>query len=547
MHPVTYALWARCDGHDGARPGTQPRLKRNVRNAEIVTHTQVTDREQGDHMTSYGRVARLTALALATGTLVAAGAGSAGAANTTKTTYTATGGGSVLRLTVNLPVALPNIGNTLTQDLVLTGSNARTGDAAAAITSSILGANGNVPLVSGLLDKSVQAEYGKPQPAAINTWPDTGVLGITGKLLSLESKAGNPNVDGTVAHSLSTVSDLRIEGAGNLDAVLSALTAQLQTVLNQALGSLGSTGSTAGATGTLTTTVGTVLDTLVSQVNAITQNAIAGQTQQVADAIKAATQAVLDQVNLLPSKLQAQLKAATTDTSLLHIGLIQSEQTVTRAAGTVTSDSAQKLVGVSVLGGLVTVDGLTSAATASLGDGLTKATQDVGRNAVLKVNVGPDLLTAEVTNGLTAALGGSALPTEVVTAVNGALDQITSLLNTVLGATLNPTKVGTNVATADKASSSVNAAELVVNPALPGVGALFPKPLVDIQFVPSAAEVVKAQSTIHPAVITPAKAGSAPHALAQTGAELPLTGAVAAALMGLAAVARRRRAGGLAE
>src|SRR5262249_6697318 len=103
-------------------------------------------------MTSNGRVARLTALALATGTLVAAGAGTAGATATDKTIYTASGGGSVIRLTVNLPVAVPGIGNTLTQDLVITGSNVRTGDAAAAVTHSILGANGNVPVVSGLLD-----------------------------------------------------------------------------------------------------------------------------------------------------------------------------------------------------------------------------------------------------------------------------------------------------------------------------------------------------------------------------------------------------------
>jgi hypothetical protein len=498
-------------------------------------------------MTSYGRVARLTALALATGTLVAAGAGSAGAASTTKTTYTATGGGSVLRLTVNLPVALPGIGQSITQDLVLTGSNVRTGDAAAAITSSILGANGNVPLVSGLLDKSVRAEYGKPQPAAVNSWPDTGVLGITGKLLSLESKAGSPNVDGTVAHSLSTVTDLRIEGAGNLQAVLDALTSQLQTIVNQAIGTVGGSSSTGTVTAPVTSTVSGLVNTLTAQLDALTQNT----TAPLSDAAKQAVQTVIAQLDALPAlllnQLTAKLQAASADTSLLRIGLIQSEQTVSRHAGVVTSDSTQKLVGVSVLGGLVTLDGLSSAATAVLGNGISKATPDLGRNGLLHAAINKDLLTVDVNNGLTAALGSSALPAEVVTAVNGALAQIGTVLNGLLGASLNQTNVGSNTATADKASSSVNAAQLVVNPAIPGLSSAA-KPLIDIQFVPSAAEVVKAQSVVNSTpVVTPAKAGSAPHALAATGAELPLTGAVAAALMGLAALARRRRAGGIAE
>src|SRR6185369_377051 len=112
----------------------------------------------GDHMTSTGRVARLTALALATGTLVAAGAGTAGATSTQKTDFTASGGGSVIHLTVNLPAQLGDalkplgVPMTLTQDIVLTGGAIRTSDVKAVATST-LGANGNVVALSGLLDK----------------------------------------------------------------------------------------------------------------------------------------------------------------------------------------------------------------------------------------------------------------------------------------------------------------------------------------------------------------------------------------------------------
>ena len=128
-------------------------------------------------MTSTGRVARLTALALATGTLVAAGAGTAGAASTnTKTAFTATGGGSVIRLTINIPSQLApltgavGLPQTLTQDIVLTGGAVRTSDVKA-IATSMLGANGNVPVLKDLLNKSVVAEYGKPAPAAYSLLP----------------------------------------------------------------------------------------------------------------------------------------------------------------------------------------------------------------------------------------------------------------------------------------------------------------------------------------------------------------------------------------
>jgi hypothetical protein len=206
----------------------------------------------------------------------------------------------------------------------------------------------------------------------------------------------------------------------------------------------------------------------------------------------------------------------------------------------VTSTSTNKLVGVSVLGGLVTVDGLTSEASAKLGNGISQADADKGQNALLKVNV-KDLLSAEVTNGLEATLASPVLPAEVVSAVNAALAQITTLLNGVLGATLTQTGLGEQIETPNHAASSVSAARLVVNPTLPGLGtALFDKPLLDVQFVPATADVVKANAAVPPTVTTPASAHSTP-VFAPTGANFALTAPIAISLMGLAVVARRRR------
>lgn len=500
-------------------------------------------------MTSTGRVARLTALALATGTLVAAGAGTAGAATTQKTDFTASGGGSVIRLTINLPSQLAPVLQTaglpqsLTQDLVLTGGNIRTADVKA-IATSTLGANGNVVALSGLLDKTVTAEYGKPAPAPFTVLPAElknalAGFGIHVSALELNSTANNPTVDGQVSHSLSTVANLTVEGTGVLDSILAALNAQLSAILSTALGTQNE--SQTEAIGGVTTTVGNTVTGLLDQVTDQLDTVSAGATGPTSTQIKDAVDAVIAQLDLLPSLLSAKLKSAAEDTSLLKVGLIESEQTVDRAAGVVTSTSANKLVGVSVLGGLVTVDGLTSQATAKLGNGVSEATADKGQNALLKVNV-EGLLSAEVTNGLNVALGSDVLPPAVVTAVNGALAQIAGVLNGVLGATLTQTAVGQQIEEANHAASSVSAARLVVNPTLPGLGtALFDKPLLDIQFVPAAADVVKANAVVPPTVTTtPGKAAAQP-VMARTGANFALTGPIAVGLMGLALVARRRR------
>ena len=149
------------------------------------------------------------------------------------------------------------------------------------------------------------------------------------------------------------------------------------------------------------------------------------------------------------------------------------------------------------------------------------------------------MLHATLGSDLGVDLTSDLLPAEVTSAVQTALNQITALLNGVLGATLTQTKVGEQIETPNHAASSVSAAHLVVNPALPGVGALFDKPLLDISFVPAEADVVKAQASTPPAVITPGK--SATHQFAPTGANFGLTAPIAVTLMGLAVVARRRR------
>lgn len=486
-------------------------------------------------MTSTGRVARLTALALATGTLVAAGAGTAGASSTQKTDFTATGGGDVLTLTVNLPVAIPGVGDTITTNLVSTGSTLRTADVKA-VTTSALGTGSKPELLASLLDNSITAEYGKAQPAAQNLFPAAlSQLGISGDLLSLTSKASNPLVDGTVAQSVSKVAELRVGDLANLNAVLNALVSQLTAAFDTALGTLNLTSSQAAALGIdpqalPTSTVTSTLTGLVNQITAATgtdNTAVNTLVQQLNN-----LPATLS--NLLTSTLKSKLTAAAADPSLLHVGEIISKQDLTRQAGVVRSTSSETLTDISALGGLITVKALKSSATAALGNGVAEATPMADdTDGIASVHV-EGILDATLGKDLGIDLTSTALPADVVTAVNGALAQITDLLSGLLQPVLTSGQTSRTV-TADRVSAAASAATFTVNP-----GGLFAKPLLSLALAPSNAEVVKANSAVLPTVTTPAAAHSTP-VFAPTGANFALTAPIAISLMGLAAVARRRR------
>ena len=481
-------------------------------------------------MASNGRVARLTALALATGTLVAAGTGTAGAANSTSNDVFTAGnaaGNGIIHLELNLPIALPGIGQHLVQDLVVTNSAVRTGTSPAALASAVLGQNGNVPLLSDLLKGASTATLEQPNGENRSGLPILGnTLGIAG-LLNMSSSVKNPNVDGTISQSMSSVADLHLDGAGVLDAVLKPV---LDT-LNATLGSLKLTpGST--ASNTVTPTVTTVVNTLLGTLNQATNNSSAPVTAPV----KAAVDQVVVLLQGLLNNLNLGVSSLSTDSSLLNVGLIQSEQTVTRAAGTVTSTVNNKLIGVKVLGGLISVDGLTSSASAALDKLGNPVATPAATGTLVQANLA-DIITAKVTDQIKVLLGGSvggALPAGVLDQVNAAIASLTALLKDVLGIQFFGPKAGTQVSKHNEASSEVIPAQLIVNPLKTAA------PLMRITFVPAAASVVRAESVT---AITPVTQITTPLAaqLPRTGANLPLTGVVATALMGLAVVARRRR------
>ncbi len=503
-------------------------------------------------MTSNGRVARLTALALATGTLVAAGAGAASAGTATNDAYTAGnttsvfGSQGIISLEINLPAGIPGVLPAhIVQDLVVTKSNTRSGTSPAAVSTALLAAGGNVDLLNTLLGKDFGTTATLTNPDGVATGPSpvlANVLGVAG-LLQTKAMVRNPNVDGVISKSTSSVADLQIDGAGVLDAVLKPLLDQVNSVLGP-LNFAPASGS-AAPTETLTPTVTNVVNVLAGTLAQATNGATTPATQPVQDAVKQATD-LLDQ---LLANLNLKLDDVTSlglDDTLLGVDLIQSEQTVTRAAGTVTSTTNNKLVGVNVLGGLIKVDGLVSQAQAALdANGNPVQGLPVTGGKLVVANIA-DLLTAQVTNKLEVLLGGAlgdALPPAVLAQVNSLIATLTALTNDLLGVRFNGSDpaANSNVAEKNRSEQSVSPAVLTVDP-LKNPAA----PLLRIKFVPAAASVVRAQSAAPVTQVTIAPPQTVT-SLPRTGANLPLTGAAATALIGLAMVARRRRLAHLAE
>lgn len=479
-----------------------------------------------------GHIARLTALAVATGTLVVSGVGPASAATTTTTEriFDATGAASVLRIELNLPAAVPGLlPQNIVQDIALTDGAVRTGSKPLALGNAFIGRNGNVALLQQLLGGGASssmdnrsASYASPAGAL----PENP-LGLVGGILTAVSEVGDPNVDGLVSSSTSRIASLELGGAGALDSILAPVQAALQQALGATAGAVAPTADGGSPLAPVTTTVTDVLNTALDALDEVTSDA----TAPVTDAVKAAVAQITAEINALLADLTSQVSALSATDSLLDIGLIETAQTVTRTGETVTSTATNKLVGIDLLGGLINVGGIESTAIASLGDGVTSA----DASATILEAALSDLVSIELTDRLETLLGGQVgalLPTDVLDQVNSALAQVTDLLGQTLGLQTPLQATTSKSATADEATAQVNPAALVLDP-LRNAAA----PLLRIGFVPASASV-KAQS-IASTVVTAAPTATAT-SLPRTGGSIPLALA-GTALLGVALVARRRR------
>lgn len=465
---------------------------------------------------------RLIALALVTGTLVASGVGPASAATTgtTERVYAASGAGSVLRIEINLPAAVPGLlPRHIVQDVVLADGAARSGASPVAVANAYLGRGGNVGPLQGRLDGKAQASLRRRSDSYALASTPGNPLGLTGAALSAVSRAGSPDADGPVSTSTASLASLQLTGAGALGSVL----ASLQAVLDQALGA--TTGATASGSpaAPVTTTVSEVLGTVLTTLDGVTS----GATTPVSDAVKDAVAQVTAAINTLLADLAAQVGALSATDALLDVGRVRATQTITRAGQTVTSSVVDELAGIDVLGGLVKVGGIRSSAVASLG-GRTSSSSATA--TVLMAQVG-DVVSLDVADGLRTLLGGPVgglLPADVLAQVTAALAQVTDLLASTLGLQAPVQATTSKSATADRASAAVTPASLVLDPFKSGTA-----PLLRLGFAP-------AQATVEARTLTRTVTTAAPASLPRTGGSAPLALA-GTALLGVALVAHRRR------
>jgi hypothetical protein len=396
----------------------------------------------------------------------------------------------------------------------------------AAETTAVLG-KGNIPAVSDLLSDFTKAALGAKTEDTKPGLADINQNGIKVQLLPLSSKVANPatTANGVVSKSSSAVAHIGIAlPLSALDAVTAPVTDALDTALGTA------SGSTDAATGQVTSAVNSALDSL----NAATDN----QSAPVTAPVQAAVDSAVSTLNSTLSGLTSTLTGLSSATNLVSLDSITSDQTITRNGAALTSNVANTVKNIDVLNGLVKVAAVTSEATATAGGapGTAKATTNA---PVFKVDIANGALTALLDqNGLNiGGTVGSALPADLQSQVNGALDAVNGLLNEVAGVDVAMGEGKTQAAPdGTSAAAAVASTVLTVDPPVLHTAGLLPagKKLVTLELVSANAAVA---NQVVPAV---APAAVAPKALPRTGGSLPL-GIAATVILGAALVIRRRR------
>ena len=475
---------------------------------------------------SKGHLARLTALAVATGTLVAVGAAPAGAAGAVENRMTASGTGSALKITVNLPAALAGtpLGQRIEQTISLTDGSVSTVSGPLAATTAVLG-KGTTPVLSELLNKTTSATLSGAREQTSSAFA-IDQAGISLSVLPLVSKVADPAVDGVLAQSNSGVARVKV-GALALPQV-AAVTAPVTTALETALGTT-SAGTTAAA-GTVTDTVNTAIATL----NGATQDKATPVTAPVQAAIDTAVGTLTETLTDLTGTVD--LLGSATD--LVTIDSVISDQTISRKGNAVTSAVSNQVKGINVLNGLVKISAVESAATAVAG-GTAGSGSATTKAPVLDVSLADGALTAIVDEAGLNVGGtiGDALPADLEGAVNGAVDAVTALLAEQVGLDVQIGKGATSVSPDGTSSAAaVNATKVIINPV--ALAALMPagEKFMTLELV-TANAAVGSQLVAPPAEVPT----TTPVSLPRTGGESALA-AIAVTLIGGALVIRRRRA-----
>jgi len=461
------------------------------------------------------RAGRLTALALATGTLVVAGTGSAGAAVVAvPDVFGGKAQGTAIHIEVNLPVAIPIPGlgtvTGLVQDISFTeGTTAKDVTNVLSNAKAVLG-NGALTPLNIIAEASLT---GKPSDSKSLVSIPVNPL-ISGGIGTITSSVSPESATSALTStSSSSLASLRIGLGGLTDSL--PLKTDLDSALNQVQATVDST------QGTLTSTINTALDTL----NQVSGGATAPVAAQV--------EAVESQLTTLLDQLQGTLTNLTADSDLLSLNLLESTNTITRKGDMVEARALSAIGGLDVLAGLVHVDAVKTESFSSA-NGVKGAAAADSLTTVLGLKVA-DVLDLKLTDkGLSGTVAGQSLPPAAQDAVNTVINSVNGLLATAGVNIVYGQKTSTVDPNGKSASSSSQGVGIIVNPPVLGLA----KPLLAVQLVPAGTAVNAARLAKPAAPVTPRV--NTPRSLPRTGA--PETVAiVGAGLVATAAVVSRRR------
>jgi LPXTG-motif cell wall-anchored protein len=484
------------------------------------------------------RGAAAAAFALASGTLLAtvAVATPAGAASTgAPAFYSGATQANVLGVTLNLPVTLPGIPNPAALGLIsatgtalhntLNGARTNVSRSVAGLANGSLVTQGTIgSVLGGALAKTVIATDAAPSAQyALASIPQNVLLsGDVGKLVA------------NVLHPLANVtSDANLASltGGTISNILGAnVTQQIQQAYDQAVQQL------VGQSSSDPTVVNQVVNTIQSVLNQVTQQA-GGSTSPVGNTLQGLNDAITQLVSQIRS---GSILSDILNKSLISVNALDAKQSINQVSNGVHSVAHSGLLGLSLLGGLVTVNGLTSDASA-FANGMPGQAHAAVNPVLANANVDHGLLNVTLGDGATGTILGVAvgnLPNSIVQQINGALTQLTSALNQLLnaiGVSVSASQGSTWVAKdGSEARATGGVLTIAVTPPLVSKGA----PALVVR-VGGATADAKAKQAV-PAAPVAAPAAPTPTALPHTGANLPLTAGVGLGLLGIAAVLRRR-------
>jgi LPXTG-motif cell wall-anchored protein len=459
----------------------------------------------------------VTAFALASGTSLAAFgmAAPAGASSThAPAYYQGVTSANVLSVALHLPSALPTlpgIPKDLAVNLVGVSGNATHNTLGTGAPTSSTAVSS---VASGSLVKALPTDLGLAKVLTAHLGQKLTDQGIHVPASPLVDLSVAPLASTALANTNSSHSLLTNGEIGQLGGLLKLKGVDLLGSLQQNVN-------------TVDNTVSNQLDSALATVKQVLNQTPAGSaTAQTLDQVQAALKDLQAKVNSIINDVMASAQ----NTAIVKVQTLDATQSITPAAGAAQSVAGVNLADLNVLNGLLTVKGFVSQATAVANGKVGGAHASFSGHAPI-VQIGTPVLTATLDEtGIN--LTGAGLPSQI----NDALAQVQSALNTLLGALgvhLNyvPGHVDKVDSNGRYAAATGPEYDIVVDSPVPGDGAL-----AEIGLGHGTTASVSAQQAPKHISLRNPQQGALPH----TGANLPLIGGIAIALLAGAAILRRR-------